>query len=161
MGLAVLVLGIGDAFHLVPRVLNYYAEADYTAALGIGKLITSITMTVFYVLLHIIWQDDFGEEGNQKKTICILALALVRIVLCLFPQNGWLQNSSDMTWGIIRNIPFVMLGAVVCAEFYQTRGLDMAWGKKILSGPTVCALSWENVKETVKKSLSWNATWTI
>jgi len=51
MGLAALILGCGDAFHLVPRVLNYFASADMTAALGIGKLVTSLTMTVFYVLL--------------------------------------------------------------------------------------------------------------
>ena len=34
MGLAALILGCGDAFHLVPRVLNYFVEADFTAALG-------------------------------------------------------------------------------------------------------------------------------
>ena len=28
MGSAVLILGIGDAFHLVPRVLNYFVDAD-------------------------------------------------------------------------------------------------------------------------------------
>ena len=41
MGTAVLILGFGDAFHLVPRVLNYFIGADFTAALGIGKLVTS------------------------------------------------------------------------------------------------------------------------
>ena len=52
MGAAALTLGCGDAFHLVPRVLNYFLAADFTAALGVGKLVTSITMTVFYVLLY-------------------------------------------------------------------------------------------------------------
>ena len=33
MALATLILGCGDAFHLVPRVLNYFSDADYTAAL--------------------------------------------------------------------------------------------------------------------------------
>ena len=37
MGLASLILGCGDAFHLVPRVLNYFVAADFTAALGVGK----------------------------------------------------------------------------------------------------------------------------
>ncbi len=46
MGIATLVLGGGDAFHLVPRVLNYWMTGDFTAALGIGKFITSVTMTV-------------------------------------------------------------------------------------------------------------------
>jgi len=51
-------------------------------------------------------------------------LSAVRIVLCLFPQNGWLANNSDAAWGIIRNIPFVLLGAAVCRLYFQKRKED-------------------------------------
>lgn len=51
-GIMTLLLGCGDAFHLIPRVLNYWTQGDYTAALGIGKLVTSITMTLFYLLME-------------------------------------------------------------------------------------------------------------
>ncbi len=114
MGLAALILGCGDAFHLVPRVLNYFVAADFTAALGIGKLITSITMTVFYLLLYYVWLGYYREKENRGLTVCIWSLTLIREALCLFQQNRWLENSSDMTWGIIRNVPFVILGAVIC-----------------------------------------------
>lgn len=124
MGIAALVLGCGDAFHLVPRVLNYFTDADLTAALGIGKLVTSVTMTVFYVLLYDVWAGYYGEEKDRKLLLLIRCLAAVRILLCLFPQNGWLQNSGDMTWGIIRNVPFVILGAVICVLFYRKRTAD-------------------------------------
>ena len=43
MGSAALILGFGDAFHLVPRVLNYFIDYDFTFWLGLGKLVTSIT----------------------------------------------------------------------------------------------------------------------
>ena len=124
MGAAALVLGCGDAFHLVPRVLNYFVSADFTAALGIGKLVTSITMTVFYLLLYYVWIGRYREKENRSFTIAVWALSIVRIVLCLFPQNGWLENSSDMTWGIIRNIPFVLLGAAICWLYFQKRNAD-------------------------------------
>ncbi len=124
MGVAALVLGCGDAFHLVPRVLNYFTDLDLTAALGVGKLITSVTMTVFYVLLYDVWAGYYGEEKERKLLLLIRCLAAVRILLCLFPQNGWLQNSGDMTWGIIRNVPFVILGAVICVLFYRKRTAD-------------------------------------
>lgn len=124
MGIAALVLGCGDAFHLIPRVLNYYLDVDMTAHLGIGKLITSVTMTVFYLLLYYIWLDHYKEKKDRSTTITIWCLVLIRILLCLFPQNGWLQNSNDLTWGIIRNIPFVILGAVVCSLFYRHRKAD-------------------------------------
>ena len=68
MGLAALILGCGDAFHLIPRVMNYFSDADFTAALGIGKLITSISMTVFYLLLYKIWLGHYRMRENQSFT---------------------------------------------------------------------------------------------
>jgi len=124
MGLAALILGCGDAFHLVPRVLNYFIETDFTAALGIGKLVTSITMTVFYVLLYYVWLGYYQEKESRGLTIGVWALALVRCALCLFPQNGWLENSSDVTWGIIRNVPFVALGALICVMYFRQRNAE-------------------------------------
>jgi len=124
MGAAALILGCGDAFHLVPRVLNYFSDSDFTAALGIGKLVTSVTMTVFYLLMYYIFKERFGARENRKLTAALWALTAARIVLCLLPQNGWLENSADMTWGVIRNIPFVLLGAAVCALYFQKRRED-------------------------------------
>lgn len=121
MGLSALVLGLGDAFHLVPRVLNYFVEADLTAALGAGKLVTSVTMTVFYVLLYYVWLGYFKETEDKRVTAAVWALAAIRIALCAFPQNGWLENSNDMTWGIIRNVPFVALGAIICVLYFRRR----------------------------------------
>ena len=53
-GWMAVVLGAGDAFHLVPRAwaLCTTGLENYTVALGLGKAITSVTMTVFYVLLY-------------------------------------------------------------------------------------------------------------
>ena len=121
MGLATLILGCGDAFHLIPRVLNYFVNADFTAALGVGKLVTSVTMTAFYLLMYYIWLGVYRKQEKRSVTVCLWTLLILRIVLCLFPQNGWLTNSSDVTWGILRNIPFVLLGAAVCRLYLQER----------------------------------------
>ena len=121
MGLAAVVLGCGDAFHLVPRVLNYFVDADLTAALGIGKLVTSVTMTFFYVILYYVWLGYYKETEKKSATAAVWVLTVIRIALCAFPQNGWLQNSSDMTWGIIRNVPFAALGAVICVLYFKKR----------------------------------------
>ena len=124
MGSAALILGCGDAFHLVPRVLEVFIDADFTAALGIGKLITSVTMTLFYVLLYYVLLGYFRKTENKGVTAAVWALAALRIVLCAFPQNGWLENSSGVTWGVIRNVPFVALGAVVCFLYFGKRNED-------------------------------------
>lgn len=121
MGAAALTLGLGDAFHLIPRVLNYFVDTDFTAALGIGKLVTSITMTVFYVLMYYIWLGTYGETEKKSLTAAIWVLAAIRIVLCLFPQNSWLENDSGVLWGVIRNVPFVVLGAIIVALYFKSR----------------------------------------
>lgn len=65
-GAMAVVLGAGDAFHLVPRAIALCTTglADYTAALGVGKMITSVTMTVFYVLLYYVWQLRYAKPSG-------------------------------------------------------------------------------------------------
>jgi len=122
MGAAVLILGLGDAFHLVPRVLNYFVQADFTAALGVGKLVTSVTMTVFYVLLYHIGCAYYAAEEKRSVRTAIYVLTALRVIVCLLPQNAWLQNESSVLWGILRNIPFVALGCLVVMLYYENRG---------------------------------------
>ncbi len=121
MGFATLILGCGDAFHLVPRVLNYFVDVDFTVWLGVGKLVTSITMTVFYVLMYRLWIAAYGKRENKGLSAVVYALAAIRTVLCLLPQNNWLENSSSVLWGVIRNIPFIVLGIIIVCLFFKTR----------------------------------------
>lgn len=121
MGFAALILGLGDAFHLVPRVLNYFVDADFTAWLGIGKLVTSVTMTVFYVLMYRLWLKVYNETESKSLSALIYSLSAVRIILCLLPQNRWLTNDGPMIWGIIRNLPFVALGIIIVYLFFKNR----------------------------------------
>ena len=50
---------------------------DYTVALGIGKLITSVTMTVFYILLYYVWRLRYQVEGKRNLTVIVYVLALI------------------------------------------------------------------------------------
>ena len=67
MGNAVLFLGIGDAFHLIPRIVGYFAKVNLSEALGIGTLITSITMTIFYVYVYYIYLEMISDRRINKK----------------------------------------------------------------------------------------------
>lgn len=111
-GAMTLVLGCGDAFHLIPRVLNYFTNLNMTAALGIGKLVTSVTMTVFYVLLEYARRERYGDT-RKGVLLATWILAAVRIVLCCLPQNAWVSENPPVVWGLLRNIPFVIMG-VMC-----------------------------------------------
>ena len=112
MGLATILLGCGDAFHLLPRVLAYWLTGDFTASLGIGKLVTSITMTVFYLMLEYVRIEKYHNTQIKIETKIIWVLTAARIVLCAFPQNAWTSANSPVSWGIYRNIPFVIIGVM-------------------------------------------------
>ena len=121
-GCMAVVLGAGDAFHLIPRAQALCTTGldSYTVALGAGKWITSITMTVFYVLLYYVWRYRYRIQGQKTLTAAVYALAGVRILLCMMPQNDWLSASAPLAWGIYRNIPFALLGALIIVLFYRS-----------------------------------------
>ena len=114
------ILGIGDASHLIPRI---YAITDknnhnHTAILGMGKLIASITMTLFYIFLWKIGNGYYPFHANKYLSIIVYGSALLRIFLCVLPQNRWLDENPPLVWGIIRNIPFFILGMTIMS-FYM------------------------------------------
>jgi len=121
-GWMAVVLGAGDSFHLVPRALALCTTGleNYTVPLGLGKWITSVTMTVFYVLLYYVWRQRYQIRGKAGITAAVYALAAARVTLCMMPQNQWLSAASPLSWGIYRNIPFALMGLLIIVLFYQS-----------------------------------------
>ncbi len=138
-GLMALVLAGGDAFHLLPRisVILTGREADRRRALGRGKQITSVTMTVFYMLLWHIGVLAFSPRNILFWSYAVYVLAGVRILLCLLPQNKWEERYSPPSWGVWRNVPFFLLGLLVAGLFFFFRnsvdGLSLVWLAVLLS----------------------------
>lgn len=122
-GIMVLVLVFGDAFHLVPRILVilFDHESDLRHALGRGKQITSISMTLFYLLLWQIGVLVYQTDGHFFWTALLISLAILRIGLCLMPQNRWTERYPPRRWGIYRNIPFFLMGVLVAGLYFMHR----------------------------------------
>ena len=120
-GLMAALLGAGDAFHLLPRCYALWTAGleAHAAALGVGKFITSITMTVFYLLLYFVWRERYQVKGRKKLTWVMAGLCALRVALCLLPQNQWLSANPPLTFGIVRNVPFAAMGVIIIALFYQ------------------------------------------
>ena len=83
------VLGLGDSFHLIPRAIALCTTGleNYTYALGIGKFITSITMTIFYVILYYIWRIRYKIIDKKIYTVSVYILAFLRISFMLVPSK--------------------------------------------------------------------------
>lgn len=118
-GIMTLLLGFGDAFHLVPRVVKHIKGESERVRwwMNFGLAVTSVTMTVFYIILLYIWKIQ--NVGQSTQTISFLtavftgiiwSMALARIAICLLPQNDWFGDGNKRL-SLCRNIIFSMIGA--------------------------------------------------
>ena len=118
-----IILGLGDSSHLLPRVISHLSSGGFGAhivALSWGKFVTSITMTIFYILYYYFYRKQGGDTDNKKKNI-IYAIVAIRIILVLMPQNKWGGVDESYTWGIYRNIPFAIMGLLLIIWSYKEK----------------------------------------
>ena len=97
-GILTLTLCGGDAFHLVPRIIRavHGSNEKIKRQLGIGLQVSSITITVFYIILMYIWKFTFPEFRIPVVIEAIIWIsAAVRIVICMFPQNNWCTDEGN------------------------------------------------------------------
>lgn len=118
-GIMGILLGLGDSFHLIPRILGHLNNFDlYQTELGIGKLITSITMTIFYYLIYRYYVTKTNKK-NKIINVTLILLMIIRFALLALPGNDWINNGNDLLFGILRNIPFVIIGGIIITLFLQ------------------------------------------
>ncbi len=112
-GILTLTLCGGDAFHLVPRIIRavYGINDKIKRQLGIGLQVSSVTMTVFYIILLYIWKFTFPQFKVPLILEAVIWIsAVIRIVICLFPQNNWCKDEGNMKLSVIRNSVFAVTG---------------------------------------------------
>lgn len=130
-GIMTLLLGVGDAFHLVPRVIkNIKGESpQVTWWMNLGLAVTSVTMTVFYIILFYIWKNiNNSLTISTFVPILIWITAISRIIICLLPQNNWFQE-GNRAFSLCRNIIFAVMGGIEVILFLfsgGTYGITMA-----------------------------------
>ena len=89
--------------------------------LGIGLQISSITMTVFYILLLYIWKQTFYEmTAPVMLEILIWVSAAIRIVVCMLPQNNWCGEEGNRKLSVIRNAVFAVTGICVIVLYVMS-----------------------------------------
>lgn len=124
-GVMAIVLGFGDAFHLLPRVISNLTVngfKKYASILSWGQFVTSITMTIFYILLYR-YYSNLSKDKNTYKKIAIYCLAIIRIIIVLLPQNQW-GTQGNYILEIVRNIPFVIMGLLLIIWTWEYRRVD-------------------------------------
>jgi hypothetical protein len=112
------LLALGDTGHVGFRVLAYSMDGLSTMVtllgrqvglVGLGALSTAITVTIFYVLMLVIWRRRFDKPYGWFGALLLIVTA-ARFAIMLFPQNQWNNEVPPQPWGIIRNLPLTILG---------------------------------------------------
>lgn len=112
------LLALGDTGHVGFRVWAYALgslESVWTVGgvslglVGLGALATAVTVTFFYVLVMQLWRERFKRRYGLFEYF-LLAMAVVRLLLMLLPQNDWNSTVPPQPWSILRNLPLTILG---------------------------------------------------
>ena len=111
--MALLLVG-GDAFHLIPRIIVAFRGSMWKKEFffGLGTLVSSITMTLFYnVLIGMVDSMEYYETMyNYDVELGILLWTAIRFIILLMPQNKWFSPEPNFKWAVARNFPFVVIG---------------------------------------------------
>ena len=113
-GIMSAVLLTGDAFHLIPRVINNIKGDSEKVRwwMNLGLLISSITMTIFYLIMFYLWKyTNPSVRYINLIPIVIWTTCILRIIICLLPQNKWFSG-GNFKLSICRNLIFCITGYV-------------------------------------------------
>ena len=136
-GIMTLLLGFGDAFHLVPRVIKHIKGESERVKwwMNFGLAVTSVTMTVFYIILLYIWRlQNISQSSRMISELAVVftgiiwSMALARIAICLMPQNDWFGDGNKRL-SVCRNVIFSIIGTAEIILFLimgGTYGITMA-----------------------------------
>lgn len=108
------LLALGDTGHVGFRVLAYAMGGLESSLAGIGlvgagALATAVTVTLFYVLMLMIWHERFRKPYGWFGVL-LFALAALRLVIMLFPANEWNNVVPPRPWSWYRNLPLTLMG---------------------------------------------------
>lgn len=117
VGSMALLLGVGDSFHLIPRMLSNAMANGFEVnknALFLGTRISAITMSVFYLLFYF-YIVGKTEKRNKILDISMIVLFILRIITVF-----WSFKNSDII-NLISNIPFVFMGIIDIVLLFKNR----------------------------------------
>lgn len=115
---AFLLLALGDTGHVGFRVWAYASGGlDATirvlgrdvGLVGLGALATAVTVTLFYVLVVMMWHARFGNPYGWFGAL-LFAMAAVRLVLMVPAANQWNNVVPPQPWSTLRNLPLMIMG---------------------------------------------------
>lgn len=120
LGSMTLLLGLGDSFHLVPRIIANVMDNGFainSTSLFVGTRVSSITMSVFYLLFYF-YIKKTKDLKNKGLDLTMLVLFALRVLTVFISFKG------DGSMDLISNLPFVMMGLVDIVLLFKNRSRE-------------------------------------
>ena len=117
IGAMTILLGLGDSFHLIPRIVAQATVDGFEVNAGglfLGTRISAMTMSLFYLLFYYYIRREM-KKTNRTLDVLMPALFLIRIVTVILSSNR--AASMDL----ISNAPFVLMGIIDIALLFRER----------------------------------------
>ena len=132
LALAFALLGLGDTAHVGFRIVAHLTggvEAN-PQLLGVGKLATAITVTIFYVLLVKAWKLRYNKRYGVLAYLLFVSAA-VRLSFMLLPGNEWAKDVAPFDFSMHRNIPLLIQGLgvayLILSESVRSKDSAFTW----------------------------------
>lgn len=113
-GFMVLFLGIGESFHLIPRIIDIFNHdlKSIESLINTGRLISSLTIVVVYLMLMWFSKLYYTQSISKKINIGFLCLGVTSLILSIV-----FMNSNQILIVLLRNIPIILIGILVVVQF--------------------------------------------
>ena len=112
------LLALGDSGHVGFRVLAFASgnlETTFSVfglqlgLVGLGALSTAITVTLFYVLILMIWHERYKKPYGWFGFL-LFAAAIIRFFIMALPGNMWNDAVPPQPMSLYRNFFLTVLG---------------------------------------------------
>ncbi|HIE56763.1 MAG TPA: hypothetical protein EYP88_00835 [Anaerolineales bacterium] len=133
------LLAVGDTGHVGFRVLALMIDGPQTMIslagqpmllIGLGTLVTSVTVTIFYVMMLVIWQRRFDKPYGWLG-ILLFGMAIIRLVMMMPVANQWGTPTPPQPWTTYRNLPLIILGLgsayLILRDAYKNQDRTFIW----------------------------------
>ena len=113
-GFMVLFLGIGESFHIVPRVLDIFSFdiENIQQYIDTGRFIASISIILVYLILIWLWKVYYEVNTTKNFNIILYLLAIGGVILSLV-----LMKTDNSLLILLRNIPTLIIGFIIILSY--------------------------------------------
>lgn len=136
---AFFLLALGDTGHVGFRAIAYLiggvsGVTDFEGAaatlVGMGSLVTSITVTLFYMIMVYVWKDRYNKKLNWFAYTLLFA-GVIRLIVMFLPGNNWGSTVIPQGMGLFRNLWLMLQGfgvmGLILLNAYKTDDKPFKW----------------------------------